>query len=61
MNPKSIEEMEKLKISPAKWIDTGKQLCKGDVEASTQYDKNYQVDNVFHTTTKAELIKYLLH
>ena len=52
MSPDGVEEMNKLQIEPAAWLATVDQLRQ---EATVQE----QANNVFHTTTKAELIKYL--
>ena len=57
MSPDGIEEMKKLQIEPAAWLATVDQLRK-ETTGHEQQDHE-QVNNVFHTTTKAELIKYL--
>ena len=57
LSPGGLEEMARLQLSPTKWINTVEQLRK-DAEMSAQQG-NDQVNNAFHTTTKAELIKYL--
>ena len=57
LSPDGIEEMNKLQIQPTSWIVTVEQLRK---EAEWSVPKrDDQLNNVFHTTTKAELIKYL--
>ena len=57
MSPEGVEEMNKLQIEPTAWLATVDQLR----EEATMTDQagNEQVNNAFHTTTKAELIKYL--
>ena len=57
MSPEGVEEMNKLQIEPTAWLATVDQLRK---EATmTDQTEDEQANNVFHTTTKAELIKYL--
>ena len=49
--------MKKLQIEPAAWLATVDQLRQ---EATVHEQQEHeQANNVFHTTTKAELIKYL--
>ena len=57
MSPEGVEEMNKLQIEPTAWLATIDQLRKE--AAKTGQAEDEQVNNVFHTTTKAELIKYL--
>ena len=57
MSPEEVEEMNKLQIEPTAWLATVEQLRK-EAEMTNQTGDE-QVNNVFHTTTKAELIKYL--
>ena len=57
LSPDGIEEMAKLQLSPTKWANTVEELRK-EAEMSG-HSRGEQVNNVFHTTTKAELIKYL--
>ena len=57
LSPGGVEEMTKLQVSPTKWANAVEQLRQ---EAETrQTIEEGQVNNAFHTTTKAELIKYL--
>ena len=48
LSPEGPEEIKTLEITPQRWISTVQQL-----------NQNHQANNVYHTTTKAELIKYL--
>merc|ERR1712177_90208 len=57
LSPEGVEEMNKLQIEPTSWLATVDQLRKEAARTDQAEDK--QVNNVFHTTTKAELIKYL--
>ena len=57
LSPEGVDEMNKLQIEPTAWLATVEQLRK-EAEKSDQTGEE-QVNNVFHTTTKAELIKYL--
>ena len=57
LSPNGVEEMTKLQIEPAAWIATVEQLHQ-EAEMSVP-EGDEQVNNVFHTTTRAELIKYL--
>ena len=57
LSPDGVEEMAKLQLSPTKWANTVEELRK-EAEMSDQSGGD-QVNNAFHTTTKAELIKYL--
>ena len=49
--------MTKLQVSPTKWANAVEQL-RQEAETSQKIEEG-QVNNAFHTTTKAELIKYL--
>ena len=57
LSPDGVEEMNKLQIEPTAWMATVDQL-RNEAAMTDQADDE-QVNNVFHTTTKAELIKYL--
>ena len=57
LSPEGIEEMTKLQIEPTAWMATIEELRK-EAEMNA-HSGGEQVNNVFHTTTKAELIKYL--
>ena len=57
LSPEDVEEMNKLQIEPTAWLATVEQLPK-EAKMNDQ-TRDEQVNNVFHTTTKAELIKYL--
>ena len=57
LSPDGIEEMNKLQIEPAAWLATVDQLRQEAKMNEQRGDE--QANNVFHTTTKAELIKYL--
>ena len=57
LSPDGIEEMKKLQIEPAAWLATVDQL-RQEAKVHEQRDHE-QANNVFHTMTKAELIKYL--
>ena len=57
LSPDGVEEMMKLQIEPAAWVATVEQLQQSAEMVAPEGDE--QVNNVFHTTTKAELIKYL--
>ena len=57
LSPEGVEEINKLQIEPTVRLATVKQLRK-EAEVTNQTEDK-QVNNVFHTTTKAELIKYL--
>ena len=52
MSPDGVEEMTKLQLEPTRWISTVEPLRK-EAETSAQQGGE-QVNNVFHTTTKAE-------
>ena len=54
---KKVEGMTKLQVSPTKWANAVEQLRR-EAETSQKVEEG-QVNNAFHTTTKAELIKYL--
>ena len=57
LSPEGVEEMNKLQIEPTAWLATIEQLRKEAAEMTDQTGDE-QVNYVFHTTTKAELIKY---
>ena len=57
MSPDGIEEMTKLQIEPTAWLAMVKQL-RQEAEMDVPEGEE-QAENVFQTTTKVELIKYL--
>ena len=48
LSPEGPYQIERLKISPKRWMSTVEQL-----------NQEHQANNVYHATTKLELIKYL--
>ena len=55
--PEGVEAMTQLQISPTKWASTVKQLREEvDMSAHQEDGQINKVNNVLHTTTKAELI-----
>ena len=60
MSSEGVEEMNSLQIPPNKWASTVKQLREEAEMCAHQRDGQInKVNNMFHTTMKAELIKYL--
>ena len=57
LSPDRVKEMTKLQIEPAAWIATVEQL-RQEAEMDVPEGEE-QAENVFQTTTKVELIKYL--
>ena len=48
LSPEGPDDIERLKISPQQWMSTVEQL-----------NQEHQANNVYHATTKSELMKYL--